>query len=77
MFQNVLVDPKILKEKQISLFFSMSFGIFMSFQKKNLNFCVFPISYTSLHVISYKCKYVLFHLNMFRLFQEINNLFFV
>jgi hypothetical protein len=32
----------------------------------------FPISYTSKHVISYKCKYVLFHLNMLRLCQEIN-----
>jgi hypothetical protein len=27
------LDHKILKEKQISLFFSMSFGIFVSFQK--------------------------------------------
>ncbi len=34
MFQNVLMDPKISKEKQISLTFSMSFGIFVSFQKK-------------------------------------------
>jgi len=33
MFQNVLTDPKILKEKQISLIFSMSFEIFVSFQK--------------------------------------------
>ncbi len=32
MFQNVLMDPKILKEKQISLFLSMSFGIFVFFQ---------------------------------------------
>jgi hypothetical protein len=32
MFQNVLMDPKILKEKQIFLYFSMSFGIFVSFQ---------------------------------------------
>jgi hypothetical protein len=33
MFQNVLMDPKILEDKQISLFiFSMSFGIFVSFQ---------------------------------------------
>jgi hypothetical protein len=32
MFQNVLMDPKISKEKQISLFFSMFFGIFVSFQ---------------------------------------------
>jgi hypothetical protein len=55
MFQNVLMDLKILREKKISLFFSMSFEIFVSFQKK-LNICVFPISY--------KCEYVLFHLNM-------------
>jgi hypothetical protein len=46
----------------------MSFGIFVSFQKNNNNLCVFPISY--------KCKYVLFHLNMLRLFQKINMLFF-
>jgi hypothetical protein len=76
MFQNILMDLKILKEKQIYLFFSTFFGIFVSFQKKNLNHCVFPISYTCLHVISYKFKYVLFHLNMLKLFQEINMLFF-
>ncbi len=75
MFQNVLMDPKKLKEKQISSFFSMSFGIFVSFQKK-LNHCVFPISYTCLNVISYKCKYVIFHFNMLILFQEINMFFF-
>jgi hypothetical protein len=34
MFQNVLMDPKILNEKQIFLFFLMCFGIFVSFQKK-------------------------------------------
>jgi len=33
MFQNVLIDTKISKEKQIFLFFSMFFGIFVSFQK--------------------------------------------
>jgi len=33
MFQNVSMDPKILKEKQIFLFFKMSFEIFVSFQK--------------------------------------------
>ncbi len=76
MFQNVLMDPKILKEKQISFFFSMSFGIFVSFQKNLLNLYVFPISYTCLHVISYQCEYVCFHLNMLRLFQEIKMFFF-
>jgi hypothetical protein len=74
MFQNVFMDPKITKEKQIFFFLPMSFGIFVSFQKK-LNFCVFPISYTCLHVISYKCKHVLFHLNMLRLFQKIKIFF--
>jgi hypothetical protein len=69
------MDPKILKEKQISLFFSMSFGIFVFFSNTFLNLSVFPMS-TCLHVISYKCKHVLFHLNMLRLFQEINILFF-
>ncbi len=61
MFQNVLMDPKISKEKQISLFFSMFFGFFMSFQKK-LNFCV---------PIIFECKYVLFHLNMLILFKRL------
>jgi len=32
MFQNVLMDLKISKDKQISLFFSISFGIFVSIQ---------------------------------------------
>jgi hypothetical protein len=50
MFQNVIMDPKILKEKKISLFFSMSFGIFVSLKKKsfmsfqfhtNVNMCYF------------------------------------
>jgi hypothetical protein len=102
MFQNVFMDPKILKEKQITVFILMSFGIFVSFKKKvNLcvfsisytcffllmsfrifvslqkksNLCVFPISYTCLHVILYKCKYMLFHLNMLRLFLKINFFF--
>ncbi len=66
------MDLKVLKEKQISLFFSIFFGIFVSFQKKKLNLCVFPSPYTCLYVISYKCKYVLFHLNMLILFQKIN-----
>jgi hypothetical protein len=69
MFQNVFVDPKISKEKQIFFFFSMSFGIFVSFLKKIESLC-FPISHTCLHAISYKCKYML------RLFQEINMIFF-
>ncbi len=65
MFQNVLMDLKISKEKKRKR------------EKKVIqclleSFCVFPISYTHKHVISYKCKYVLFHLNMLRLFQEIN-----
>jgi hypothetical protein len=38
----------------------------MSFQKK----------FECLHVISFKCKYVLFHLGMLRLFQKINMFFF-
>jgi hypothetical protein len=41
MFQDVKMDFKILKEKQIFLFFSMSFGIFVSFQKILNVFC-FP-----------------------------------
>ncbi len=56
MFQNVLMDPKILKEKKKSLFFSMFFGIIVSLPKKKLNFCIFSISYTCLHIISLKCK---------------------
>jgi hypothetical protein len=73
MFQNVLMDLKVSKNKQMSLFFSMFFGIFVSFYL--FIYCVFPISYTCLHVISDKCKYVLFHLNMLTLFQDINIFF--
>jgi hypothetical protein len=51
------------KRNKSFYFFSMSFGIFVSYKKK-LDLCVFPISYTCKHVISYKCKYVWFHLNM-------------
>jgi hypothetical protein len=56
----------------------MSFEIFVSFQKnKNKkSLCLFPISYTFLHVISYECEYVLFHFNMLKIFQEINMFFF-
>jgi hypothetical protein len=45
----------------------MFFEIIMSFQKKKLYLYVFPISY--------KYKYVLFHFNMLKLFQEINMFF--
>jgi hypothetical protein len=31
MFQNVFMNPKILKEKKKFLFFSLFFGIFVSF----------------------------------------------
>jgi hypothetical protein len=75
MFQNVLMDPKILKEKQISLFWQCLLESLCPFKKK-LNHCVFLISYTCLHAISNKCQYVLFHLNMLKLFQEINIYFF-
>jgi len=63
MFQNVLIDPKVSKGKEISLLFSVSFGIFVSFR---FFIKIFVFS------ISYKCKYVLFHLNMLKLFQDIN-----
>ncbi len=78
MFQHVLMDPKISKEEQISFFFFQCLLEFLCpFQKiKNKNLCVFPNFYTCLHVISYKCKYVLFHLNMLRLFLDINMFFF-
>jgi hypothetical protein len=69
MFQNVFMNLKISKEKQIS----MSIGIFVSFQKQNWIFVSFQFH---THIISYKCKHVLFHLNMLRLFQEINMFFF-
>jgi hypothetical protein len=68
------MDPKISKEEQISLFFQCFLESLCPF-KKNLNLYVFPISYTCLHVISYKRKLVVFHLNMLRLFQKINIFF--
>jgi hypothetical protein len=42
------------------------------------NFCVLSILFFNLRVfpISYKYKYVLFDLNMLRLFQEINTFYF-
>jgi len=69
MFQNVLMDPKILKNTQISLFFQCLSKSLCPFNY--YYFRVFSILYICWHVISYKYKYVLFHLNMFRLFQEI------
>jgi hypothetical protein len=69
MFQNVFMNIKISKEKQIS----MSIEIFVSFQKKKRIFVSFQFH---THISSYKCKYVLFHLNMLKLFQEINMFFF-
>jgi hypothetical protein len=46
----------------------MSFVIFVSFPKKlKFNLCVFSISY--------KYKYMLFYLNILRLFQEIKIFF--
>jgi hypothetical protein len=76
MFQNVFMDPKISKRKQISLLFSISFGIFMSFQKNKNKLCLSNFIH-NLHVTSYKCKHVLFHLNMLKLFQKINIFFFL
>jgi len=68
----------ILRYRKINKSSSFFFNVFWNlcvFSKK-INLCVFPISYTCLHVISYKCNYVLFHLNMLRLFKKINIYFF-
>jgi hypothetical protein len=62
MFQNVLTWISRYQEKEKKFVFNFFW-----------NFYVFPISYTRKYVISYKCKYELFHLNMLKLFQEINN----
>jgi hypothetical protein len=75
MFQNVLRDPTISKEKQICLFFQCLLESLCPFIKY-LHHCVFLISYTCLHVISYKRKYVLFHLNMLKLFKRLTCFFF-
>ncbi len=40
MFQNVFMNLKISKEKQIFLFFSMFFGIFVSLKKKKESLCL-------------------------------------
>jgi hypothetical protein len=68
------MNPKILKEKQIFLFLSMFFGFFVSIQIFFESLCL-SNPYKSLYVISYKCKYMLIHLNMLKLLQE-NNMFF-
>ncbi len=73
MFQNILKDPKISKRNKSLHFFQCFFEYLF---QKNLNPCVFPISYTCLHVILYKYKYMLFHLNMLRLFKRLACLFF-
>jgi len=75
MFQNVLMDFKILGKKKTRSCFQCFLESQCPFNKIKLNISIFPISYTRLHVISYKCKYVLFHLNMLRLFQKINIFF--
>jgi hypothetical protein len=67
MFQNVFMDPKISKKYKSLYFFQCLLESLCLFKKNSNNLCVFPISY--------KCKYVLFHLNMLRLFQEINMFF--
>ncbi len=56
MLQNVLMDSKILKEKQICFFFFNVFWNLCVLSNKNLNSCVFLISYTCIHVILYKCE---------------------
>jgi len=67
MFQNDLMDPKMSKEKNKSLYFFQRFWNLCVLSKEQ-NLCVFPISY--------KRKYVLLYLNMLRLFQDIKILFF-
>jgi len=46
MFQNVFMDLKILKKKQIFIYFSMSFRIFVSFPKKNEYLCLSNFMHT-------------------------------
>ncbi len=46
MFQNVFMDLKILKKKQILNYFSMSFRIFVSFQKKKEYLCLSNFMHT-------------------------------
>jgi hypothetical protein len=59
----------IERETNFFAFFNVSWN-FLSFQKK-----IEMFTYTCLYVISYKCKYVLFHLNMLILLQKIFFLF--
>jgi len=73
MFQNVLMDPMISKEKQISSFFQCLLESLCPFQKKiGIVFCVFSMSNTCLHVISYKCKHVLFHFEYVEIISKDN-----
>ncbi len=72
MFQNVLMDPMISKEKQISSFFQCLLESLCPFQKKNWNcFCVFSMSNTCLHVFHTNVNMCYFILNMLKLFQKI------
>jgi hypothetical protein len=61
------MDPKISKEKKNLFIFFNVFWNLCVYSILFFNLCVFPISY--------KCEYVLFHLNMLKLFQEINIFF--
>ncbi len=67
------MDPRYQKRNKALYFYLMSFGIFVSFQKKVESLCLSNF----IHMFTYKCKYVLFQLNMLRLFQEINMFFFL
>ncbi len=59
--------------------------LILRYQQKNKYFnffqclleslCPFKNKFECLHVVSYKCKYLLFHLDMLKLFQKINILF--
>jgi hypothetical protein len=66
MFQIVFMDFMISKKKQISFFFSNVVWNLCVFSKKKNILCLF----------NFIQKYVLFQLNMLRLFQEINMFFF-
>jgi hypothetical protein len=59
------------KQTNLFIFFNVFWNLCRLLILIFLIFVSFQFHTHVLHVISYKCKYVLFHLNMLKLFQEI------
>jgi len=63
MFQKCLYGSRDIEIDKTFYFFNVFWNLCVLSNFFG-NLCVFPLSYTCKHVISYKCKYAWFHLNM-------------